>query len=144
MSAFAVHLVSWETAAAALAAVRRAVFIEEQGVPEALEWDGKDAAALHVLATLEGEPIGTGRLIIHGSLAHVGRMAVRKPWRRRGVGTAMLLRLLQAARTQGARGVFLNAQISALAFYERFGFRREGEAFLDAGIPHYRMTLRLP
>lgn len=145
MNAFNVRLVRWEAAAPALSRVRRAVFIEEQGVPEALEWDGADAAALHALATTEGEEaIGTARLIIHGTLAHIGRMAVLAPWRGRGVGSAMLRLLLEEAGARGATGAFLNAQTKALPFYERFGFRREGEQFLDAGIPHYRMTRPLP
>lgn len=145
MKPFDVRLVTWEAAQPALVAVRRAVFVEEQGVPEALEWDGEDETALHGLATTtEGEPIGTARLIAQGPLAQIGRMAVLKPWRGRGVGTALLERMLKEAQARGHRGVFLNAQTTALPFYERFGFQREGDEFLDAGIPHYRMTRRLP
>ncbi len=136
-------MVSWQEAAPRLSQVRRAVFIEEQGVPEALEWDGEDEAAVHVLASDEaGHPIGTGRLLAHGPLAHIGRMAVVQAWRGRGVGSAILDALLAEVGRRGLAGVFLNAQTYAVPFYERFGFEREGEEFLDAGIPHYRMTRR--
>jgi predicted GNAT family N-acyltransferase len=140
MRLFEVQVVDWQEAAPQLARVRRAVFIEEQGVPEALEWDGEDAAAVHVLArAANGEPIGSGRLLMHGGLAHIGRMAVVKPWRGRGVGSALLARLLSEARRLGCREAKLSAQTHALPFYARFGFRPEGEVFLDAGIPHRRM-----
>lgn len=138
---FSVHIVSWSEAEAQLSRVRRRVFIEEQGVPETLEWDGEDAAAVHVLATdAAGRPIGTGRLLRHAPLAHIGRMAVLSDWRGRGVGTALLNTLLSEVARSGLAGVFLNAQTRAVPFYERFGFVREGEEFLDAGFPHYRMT----
>lgn len=138
---FSVHIVSWPEAEAQLARVRRQVFVEEQQVPEDLEWDGEDAAAIHVLARDDaGQPIGTGRLLIHGSLAHIGRMAVVTDWRRHGVGSAILEALLAEAERRGLASAFLNAQTYAVPFYERFGFVREGQEFLDAGIPHYRMT----
>lgn len=139
--AFSVRIVSWTDAAAPLSAVRRAVFIEEQRVPEELEWDGEDEAAIHVLASdREGQPIGTGRLLFHDTLAHIGRMAVVKEWRERGVGSAILMALLAEVKRRGLTNVFLNAQTYAVPFYERFGFVRKGEEFLDAGIPHCRMT----
>lgn len=140
---FSVRVASWLEAAAELSAVRRAVFIEEQLVPEELEWDGEDETAIHVLATAsDGHSIGTGRLLIHDALAHIGRMAVVEEWRGRAVGSAILGALLQEAERHGLTGAFLNAQTYAMPFYERFGFVREGEEFLDAGIPHYRMTFQ--
>lgn len=141
MSGFHVRPVTWQEAAAPLAEVRRAVFIEEQGVPEALEWDGADEDALHVLATDdEGRPIGTGRALFHGACAHIGRMAVVKPWRGRGVGRAILEALLAEIDRRGLERVFLNAQLHAVPFYEKSGFRREGPEFDDAGMPHVRMV----
>jgi len=143
VSDFTVRLVTWREAAPQLSRVRRAVFIEEQGVPEALEWDGEDEGAIHVLAAdANGHPIGTGRLLIHGTRAHIGRMAVVKAWRQRGVGSAVLRLLLDEIDRRGLGGAFLNAQTCAMPFYERFGFGREGEEFLDAGIPHFRMALQ--
>jgi predicted GNAT family N-acyltransferase len=88
----------------------------------------------------EGTTIGTGRLLLQDGRGHIGRMAVIKAWRGKGVGSAMLQALLDVARERGCADLFLNAQTYAVPFYERSGFMREGEEFLDAGIPHYRMT----
>lgn len=131
--------VSWEEERVRLSAVRRQVFIEEQRVPEALEWDDADAVSLHVLAVSEdGEPIGTGRLLPDG---HIGRMAVIAPWRGRGVGDAILRTLVEAGTERGHGLLRLNAQLSAIGFYERLGFEALGPVFDDAGIPHRAMRL---
>lgn len=124
--------------------VRRAVFIQEQRVPEELEWDEADASALHVLA-LDGDShaIGTGRLLQAHGMGHIGRMAVLREWRGQGVGTAILNALIATARERGLTEVVLNAQTHALGFYARSGFAAEGDEFPDAGIPHRRMRLRL-
>ena len=130
--------VPWETHAAELMAVRRAVFIEEQGVPEAEELDGEDAAAKHFLAEDEhGNPIGTARLLASGQ---IGRMAVLPEWRGRDIGAGLLARAVEAARGDGL-DVFLHAQVHALGFYERNGFKASGDVFLEADIEHRRMTL---
>lgn len=132
---------SWSRDAALLQDVRRRVFIEEQGVPESLEWDEDDAVALHVLALdARGLAIGTGRLLPDG---HIGRMAVLKDWRGCGVGAALLDALLDAARDRGEREVVLHAQTHATGFYAGRGFVAEGGEFAEAGIPHRRMRLRL-
>lgn len=130
----------WEQDAAALRRIREEVFVREQRVPPALEWDGLDETCLHVLALAGDHPIGTARMLPDG---HIGRMAVLRPWRGRGVGGALLSYLLECARAQGLREVRLNAQVHAIPFYQRFGFNAQGEPFLDAGIPHRRMTRRL-
>lgn len=141
MPEYTVRLVSWDAAQASLAAVRRAVFIDEQRVPEALEWDGLDPRCVHALAEdAEGRPIGTARLLPDG---HIGRMAVLQSWRRKGVGGALLCAMLSEARRRGLRVVHLHAQVHAAPFYERYGFAREGETFLEAGIPHVRMVRNL-
>ncbi len=135
------HLVTWQAAKEQLHAIRSTVFIQEQGVPQDLEWDGEDARAMHALACdTQGQPIGTARLLLHGDLAHIGRMAVLKAWRRRGVGSALLACILAEAQRRGATSALLNAQTYAAPFYARAGFTREGVEFFDAGIPHYRMT----
>lgn len=141
-SAYTIQLSNWHSSEAALRAIRATVFIDEQGVPAELEWDGEDAHAIHVLATdRSGNPIGTGRMLLHGEQAHIGRMAVLPSWRNQGVGASLLSGLLEAASARGIHSLFLNAQTTAVAFYERFNFVREGAEFLDAGIPHYRMSL---
>lgn len=135
---FRVRIAHWPQDRAALRQIRDAVFIEEQQVPEALEWDGTDADALHLLALDDkGRPIGTARLRPSGQ---IGRMAVLAPWRRRGVGSALLRRLLAEAAQGDWPELFLNAQLSALPFYTRHGFRPQCEVFEEAGIPHRRMT----
>jgi predicted GNAT family N-acyltransferase len=138
---FTVRPVNWQASRDALRAVRRTVFIKEQKVPEELEWDDADDRAYHVLATaVDGKPIGTGRLLLD---CHIGRMAVVKSWRGRGVGSAILAMLIDFARKEGCDAVHLNAQTHALAFYERFGFTPVGGLFDEAGIPHQAMTLAL-
>lgn len=134
---YSIQLVSWGEAKAALTAVREAVFIREQGVPSQLEWDGLDDSALHALAEDErSQPIGTARLLENG---HIGRMAVLASWRGRGVGTAMLERVLVAARARGVGAARLHAQTHAVEFYRRLGFEVVSGQFLDAGIPHVTM-----
>lgn len=141
---FNTGLCTWQEAEPSLRAIRTEVFIQEQNVPEALEWDGEDAHAVHALASdRHNLPIGTARLLLHDKVAHIGRMAVLSPWRGQGVGSAILELMLGTTRARGATTVNLNAQSSAVGFYARAGFVGEGEEFLDAGIPHLRMTRRL-
>lgn len=126
---------------AALRAVREAVFIGEQQVPLALELDALDPACRHILAEdADGRPIGTGRLTPE---RRIGRMAVLRAWRGRGVGAAMLHALLRQARMAGWQTVSLHAQAGAVAFYRRHGFAAVGERFSEAGIEHQTMRLRL-
>jgi predicted GNAT family N-acyltransferase len=138
---FTVRPASWQADRPLLQAVRSTVFIAEQQVPEALEWDEADAVSLHVLA-LDPlmQAVGTGRLLPDG---HIGRMAVLRDWRGRGVGSALLELLVASGRRRGDRALHLNAQTHALDFYRRHGFVAHGGEFIDAGIPHRRMTLRL-
>ena len=136
-----VRRAQWLDDGAALVAIRRHVFIEEQGVPESLEWDGLDPGAVHFLAvSTSGAAIGTVRLVRDAAEGlHLGRMAVLDPWRRQGVGSALLYAALDWARAEGVVLVRLNAQLAAQAFYMRAGFVAVGEVFDDAGIPHRAM-----
>ena len=133
-------LASWDADRPDLERIRRAVFIDEQKMPESAEWDADDAVSVHVLARLNREPVGTGRLNPAGK---IGRIAVIAGWRGRGVGALILRRLLQEARRLGIREPHLHAQVQALPFYEKHGFRSEGGEFDEAGIPHVRMTCAL-
>ncbi len=124
-----------------LRSVREPVFVQEQQVPLELEWDELDPLCHHVIARdNEHRPIGTGRLTPQHK---IGRMAVLREWRGKGVGEAMLSALIQKARELGLRGVSLNSQASAIGFYEKFGFQPEGERFDEAGIEHQAMSLEL-
>lgn len=110
-------------------------------MPETLEWDGLDAGACHVLAlTVAGQPIGCGRLLPEGK---IGRMAVLPQWRGQGIGTAVLQALLRLARIRGIRDLMLSAQVQAIPFYLRAGFQVCSPVYMDAGIPHQDMRLRL-
>ena len=121
---------------ARLKAIRRTVFIEEQQVPEALEWDDDDATAIHLLAIdpASGEAVGTARILPNDK---IGRMAVLRPWRERGIGRA----LLREAIARCGRKPFLHAQAQAIDFYRAEGFVPSGDPFDEAGIPHRLMVL---
>jgi predicted GNAT family N-acyltransferase len=131
---------TWEADRIVLQRIRRTVFIEEQQVPESDEWDDDDAVSAHVLVRLNREPVGTGRLNPAGK---IGRIAVIAGARGRGIGALILRGLLDEARRRGIRRPHLHAQLQALPFYEKLGFRSEGGVFDEAGIPHMRMRLAL-
>jgi predicted GNAT family N-acyltransferase len=121
--------------------VRDSVFGEEQNVPREIDWDGKDAACVHALALdSESKAVGTGRLSSDGK---IGRLAVLKAFRGRGVGAALLDALVGEARAMGLEEVHLHAQSRARGFYRRAGFKASGERFLEAAIEHVMMTKRL-
>ena len=131
-------------------AVRKEVFVGEQGVPEDIEYDAYDAVALHVLAVREdGVPLGTGRLLYGEaaagktggdvSVGSLGRLAVTQAARGLGVGAALVRAIEEAARALGLAAVDLHAQTQALGFYERLGYVAYGSEFPDAGIAHRAM-----
>lgn len=130
----------FESDAPSLRALREAVFVVEQGVPPEIEWDGRDAGARHLIAERDGAPVGCGRLLPDG---RIGRLAVRAPLRGGGIGALLLQGLLQLAREEGMRRVYLHAQASAEDFYRRAGFLPDGPLFDEAGIAHRNMLLQL-
>lgn len=136
---------------AAVWAIRERVFVVEQAVPVAIERDEHDASAIHLLALVDGEPAGTGRLVIEepgfggvdvslGRVAHLGRIAVLAPWRGRQLGVAIVAALEDAARADALRLAFLSSQDHAIGFYERLGYESFGPGYLDADIPHHSMS----
>lgn len=125
-------------------ALRRVVFIEEQGVSEADEVDGLDGRAIHLLATLDGTPVGSARLLVAGETGKVGRVCVLAQARGTGLGAALMRAAVDEFRkTPGVKQVKLGAQTHALGFYERLGFAAYGPEYMDAGIPHRDMVLAL-
>lgn len=129
---------SWNELGGPARQVRESVFVEEQKVPREIEMDEHDAVSRHVIASdADGGAIGTGRLLADG---HIGRMAVLAGWRGKGVGRALLERLIEEAAGQGLRHLALHAQTHACGFYRRFGFVEEGPEFMEAGIPHRTMV----
>jgi predicted GNAT family N-acyltransferase len=124
--------------------LRRAVFIEEQEIPEAEEWDDADAIATHFLALDGTRPVGTARLIPAGEVAKIGRVAVARSHRGTGLGLRLMRHVLDHARTDGFRTAALDAQLYAIPFYARLGFLAEGPEFDDgSGILHRHMRADL-
>ncbi|MDT8405333.1 GNAT family N-acetyltransferase [Sulfuriflexus sp.] len=139
---YTVKRVNWQDAEAELRILREFVFIGEQNVPPELEWDGKDESCVHILAQDDkGRGIGTARMTTEGQ---IGRMAVLRAWRNRGVGSEMLTALITIAKARQLERVQLDAQTHAIDFYLRHDFTAQGEIFMDAGIPHQHMTRSLP
>ena len=134
---YAIRVVAWSAESEGLREIRHEVFVVEQRVPPELEWDAADPGSRHALAlAADGTTIGCARLLPDGS---IGRVAVRRSWRGRGVGSALLLRLVDVARYAGCERVALNARSDTCDFYARHGFVVQGPEFTEAGIRHRRM-----
>lgn len=126
---------------AACHALRRTVFIEEQGVSEAEELDDKDDQAIHLLAWQAGRPVGSARILLLGDTGKIGRVCVLPQARGTGLGAALIRAALDVLRVQpGIVRAKLGAQAHALGFYEKLGFTAYGPIYDDAGIPHRDMT----
>jgi predicted GNAT family N-acyltransferase len=138
---FSVRSATWAVDAEALSSVRTEVFVLEQGVERDHEIDGIDPACRHALAVdSNGSPIGTARVDDRG---HIGRVAVRARWRRKGVASRLMDVIVDEARNAGHTRVELNAQLSAIPFYASLGFEPRGDVFVEAGIEHQNMVLGL-
>ncbi|MES2142821.1 MAG: GNAT family N-acetyltransferase [Pseudomonadota bacterium] len=125
-------------------ALRRTVFIDEQGVDPELEVDGLDGEATHLLAVKQGRPVGTARILFKGDVAKVGRVCVLPELRGTGMGKALMMAAIAECRGRlGLSQVRLGAQSYAIGFYQALGFVAEGPEFIDAGIPHREMVLEL-
>ncbi len=131
---------SWERARQLASPIRFQVFVREQRVPAEIELDDMDAPSLHAIAFENEKAIGTGRLLPDG---HIGRMAILKEWRRRGIGAAILKALIDAAERRGDREIALSAQLHAVEFYRTHGFEPVGDVYEEAGIPHQAMVRAL-
>ncbi len=131
-------------------AVRRAVFVEEQGYTLPQEFDGLDARAMHAVASVAGARpgvVGTARLVLDrdgsGTVAHIGRVSVLPPHRGRGVGSAMVAFVVRNAAMMGPYLVRAGAQVAAIGFWVSMGFERTGDGYMDFHVPHEWMELRL-
>jgi predicted GNAT family N-acyltransferase len=130
---------SWRngTERESMIAIRRAVFVVEQGVPIDIELDGSDSDCRHLLAfDPVGTAIGTARM---SSTGHIGRIAVVARWRTRGVGSQLVEAMIGQAREAGLESVDLDSQVQAIGFYEKLGFEARGDEFMEAGIAHQNM-----
>ncbi len=135
--AFQIKQVDWQQTEQALTAIRITVFVDEQNVPIDLEIDGLDPQCIHVMAYhSKNDSIGAARMREDG---HIGRMAVLRDYRNKGVGSALLSVLMDIAKKRNLHRVYLHAQISAVKFYQNHQFTQYGEEFMDAGIRHVAM-----
>ena len=135
-----IELLSWADARKHASPIRFTVFVEEQRVPLEIELDEYDAVSIHALVFDDDRPVATGRLLPDG---HIGRMAVLREWRGRGLGGLMLTRLIERAQERGDREVILSAQVHAAPFYAAHGFVPHGAEYMEAGIRHQEMRRRL-
>ncbi|MBY5807445.1 GNAT family N-acetyltransferase [Rhizobium leguminosarum bv. trifolii] len=119
--------------------LRRAVFVHEQKVPEAEEFDADDLSAHHLVAVTAGEVSGTLRVIYAEEHVKIGRVAVAGQWRGRGIAADMIGRAMELHRDARGNRFYLTAQADKLPLYERFGFVAYGAEFLDGGMPHLAM-----
>jgi predicted GNAT family N-acyltransferase len=140
--AFRVIISDFQQQYEALRAVRNSVFIVEQQIPAALEYDDADLRCLHAVAWDGQKPVGTARLDVLED-GRIGRVAVLKDYRRRGVGSLLMQELEQIARSRGLVRLWFHSQISAVPFYESLGYSTYGEEYLEAGIPHLSMEKRI-
>jgi predicted GNAT family N-acyltransferase len=143
-TAVTVKLATTQTERAACFAIRTAVFVEEQGVAAKIEFDELDETATHFLALVDGVPVGAARIVDRFPTAKIGRVAVLPAYRSLGIGVATMRFATRHAATAGFTDARLHSQTSAVPFYERLGFAAEGDEFLEADIPHFRMRRTLP
>lgn len=123
--------------------IRRIVFIEGQNVPADEERDGRDGDAIHLIAFAGAMPVGTARLLLADGIGKIGRVAVLEAHRGTGLGKALMAASLEVLREEGAATAKLSSQTHAIPFYQALGFTAYGPEYLEAGIPHRDMTLRL-
>lgn len=135
-----IRIADWPGDEKSLSKIRRLVFIEEQNVPEALEWDEYDLSSTHFIATLDNKVVATARLKPDGQ---IGRMAVLADYRHQGIGSQLLKFVMQNAASQNFRQVYLHAQVDAIPFYETQGFTTYGDTFYEADIPHRAMLKKI-
>ena len=137
-----VRVGSWDELCASARAVRREVFIDEQGIPAEMEWDDADAQSVHGVAFNRfGQALATGRLLVDGPrVARIGRMATGQAVRGSGIGRGVLDALMTVAKQRGDTEVRLHAQVSAQTFYAQAGFQPRGPVFDEAGIAHIDMA----
>ncbi|MDG2252468.1 MAG: GNAT family N-acetyltransferase [Methylophilaceae bacterium] len=134
-------LYSWNDAKKILMPIRRSVFIIEQLVPEALEWDDWDNKAKHIVLIFNNIPIGCARLIFVDEIVRLERMAIIKSKRNQGFGSKLVYKIIQIAKNKNIKKIIISAQIQALYFYQKNGFIAEGKIYKEAGIKHIKMVL---
>lgn len=132
----AFHIADWEKDKNALTQIRKIVFIEEQNVPQELEWDEHDESCTHYIALLDKHAIACARLKPDGQ---IGRMAVLASYRNQSIGTRLLQLIIRDAIANNVKKLYLHAQVDAIGFYEKQDFIVHGDTFFEANIPHREM-----
>jgi predicted GNAT family N-acyltransferase len=140
MNEITIAQVTWQQSEQLLRAVRTPVFVHEQSVAPAFEWDEIDVDAIHVLACVHQAPIACLRII---NYQKIGRMAVLKEWRNKGIGNAILKKAIAICKDYGSNQIYLSAQTHAIGFYKQAGFIVISEIYQDVHIPHVDMQLTL-
>jgi len=120
--------------------IRTQVFICEQGITEANEWDDQDVISQHFVIYDQDQPIATARLLENNS---VGRVAVLKAYRGQGLGQMIMLEIISYAQKQCRSVLTLFSQVHAISFYEKLGFTVQGNSYDECGISHIEMTMSL-
>jgi len=144
MSTYTIHVGSDAELGDRTRAVRRAVFIDEQGVSEAEEMDDKDPDATHLLATDGEAAIGTARVrFVEDATAKIERVAVERAYRGEEVGTELMTEAEQIAKEGGAGEIRIHAQCRVETFYNSLGYETVSDEFENAGIPHVEMVKQL-
>lgn len=140
MTDFTIRSGSWANLEHDAKSIRESVFIQEQNIAEADEWDELDALSIHFIVYDANVAIATARLLENNS---VGRVAVLKEYRGKGIGRLLILDIIQTAKNEQRAFLKLSSQVHAIQFYESLGFQFQGEQYLDCGIPHIDMYLIL-
>ena len=136
-----VEIVKWIDGYAPLSTIREKVFIEEQKVTPQLEWDGRDEEAIHFLAYQDEKAIGCARAFVIENHMQLGRMAVLKEYRNKGIGGTLIEKAVITAKLNQLSAINISAQCHAIDFYKKFGFEVISDIYLDADIPHRDMKL---
>ena len=140
MSEFTVVVGDWHSLQQHAQHIRELVFILEQDIAPEDEWDDQDPISTHFVVYDADQPIATARLL---SNDHVGRVAVLKEYRSKGIGKLVMQEIIALAKQQQRKELILSSQVHATQFYSGLGFAVQGESYLDCGIPHVDMVMKL-
>lgn len=135
------EITSWDLAKDLVKPIRYEAFVKAQSIPEEEEWDDFDKLAWHAVLKVDGIAVGTGRLMINGHQARIGRMAIDARYRGQGYGQAILRQFIEVGKEKGVQEFILHAQVHAISFYAQSGFEPHGPIFDEVGIDHVEMRL---